>query len=103
MIFTLVTTLNQFRNYCFKGRKWRFGMTEHLDIQHYERRVFSGPSYATIHPMFGTDRVVYHARPKSPFPTVPLAISSIRSKLFFAPNRTPSSISICGVRSRNAK
>ena len=42
-------------------------------------------------------------RPKSPCPTVFDAISSIRSKLFFAASRTPSSSSICGCRSRRAR
>ena len=41
--------------------------------------------------------------PKSPLPTVPPAISSIRSRLFFACKRSPSSISICGFRSRSAR
>lgn len=47
-------------------------------------------------------RVAHHARPRSPFPTVPDAISSIRSRLFFAPSRNASSISMRGCRSRSA-
>ena len=40
--------------------------------------------------------------PRSPLPTVPLAISSIRSKLFLAASRSGSSISIRGCKSRSA-
>ena len=40
--------------------------------------------------------------PRSPLPIVPLAISSIRSRLFLAARRRLSSISIRGSRSRSA-
>jgi len=44
----------------------------------------------------------HHRAPRSPFPMVPLAISSILSRLFFAASRKDSSISMRGCRSRKA-
>ena len=41
--------------------------------------------------------------PRSPLPIVPLAISSMASRLFLAATRRPSSISIRGCRSRSAR
>ena len=44
-----------------------------------------------------------HRAPKSPFPTLPLAISSMRSKLRFAFTRNSSSSSMRGCKSRSAR
>ena len=53
--------------------------------------------------IFRADEVVdSHRAPRSPIPTVPPAISSIRSRLFFAASRSSSSISIRGCKSRSA-